>query len=249
MDEIIGLTEYSKRFRRQLTGLSGVLLLFLSFSIGFYFSGKSAPVPAIDLVSEPSEEAAPPLQADGCSSVNEAHTRRWPRLPIKIAIDGAVLAQAVPAITRAAARWNNLFPGIQLIKVGIAEDMTAATLNGKSRIHMIIKNWQFQENYLATTYWDSKDGMMSEADVLINASAFNFSFSNKPKENQYDFESLLIHEFGHLLGLCHSPGTVMNKNLSPGKIKRVISSDLRSTLACLYSSYRPALKRACRGGQ
>ncbi len=69
-------------------------------------------------------------------------------------------------------------------------------------------------------------------DMIFNPNT-NFYFgSNSPASNQYDFESVVLHELGHALGEGHSStnSEIMYPSISNGVVKRVLNpiTDLES---------------------
>jgi hypothetical protein len=62
------------------------------------------------------------------------------------------------------------------------------------------------------------------ADIMMNP---NYDFSLNPGVDDYDFETVVLHEFGHLLGLGHTAlfiDSVMNATLGTGVRKRSLRS-------------------------
>ncbi|MBA0559826.1 hypothetical protein Golob_016770 [Gossypium lobatum] len=66
----------------------------------------------------------------------------------------------------------------------------------------------------------------------------NWSTSNAIQQNQFDLESVAIHEIGHILGLGHSedPNAIMYAYFSPGTIKRNLGRDDIDGIRALYSN-------------
>jgi len=57
------------------------------------------------------------------------------------------------------------------------------------------------EQARTTIYW--KGSSIDEADVRVNAHDFHYSIDDITPQDKVDFESLIIHEMGHVLGLQH----------------------------------------------
>ncbi len=74
--------------------------------------------------------------------------------------------------------------------VGFTTDSHFAEL-GISRTTLAVTSWLVEE----------ETGQIVESDILVNAA---FNWSNDPGDNLWDVRSMLVHEFGHFLGLGHS---------------------------------------------
>lgn len=72
---------------------------------------------------------------------------------------------------------------------------------------------------------DSK--LLTNADIIFNKEYYNFSKGNTIFANQIDFESALLHELGHFLGLGHidDERSVMFQSLSKGTLNKRTLSD------------------------
>ena len=89
--------------------------------------------------------------------------------------------------------------------------------------------WKLSDsNTLAITSFSFFDSinLMVHADFMFNF--HNHSFSKNPTFSEFDFQSVLIHEIGHFLGLKHvsrenDNASVMNPFISSGTQKRVLS--------------------------
>ncbi|KAJ9135234.1 hypothetical protein P3X46_032442 [Hevea brasiliensis] len=62
------------------------------------------------------------------------------------------------------------------------------------------------------------------------------NWSTHPAKDQMDYESVALHEIGHLLGLAHSqdPNAVMYPTIAPGAIKRDLALDDVKGIQALY---------------
>lgn len=173
---------------------------------------------------------------DACNFVqnSEAHRVSWENAaPATLVIDSSVPSQYHTAIYQAADQWN-MSHGRELIRIIGQNEAGEAIQDGRSAIYWY-SNWESTRSYeqaRTTVYWSGD--RIYEADVRINAR--NFTYSTYPTYGSIDVESLLVHEFGHVLGLAHNEdmGSVMAKSLASNTTRREPGEiDVRS-LQCEY---------------
>jgi hypothetical protein len=114
--------------------------------------------------------------------------------------------------------------------------------------------WDYQgtDNTLAktTVTFDAETGEIFDADIEINHAYNNFTISDEVIE--YDLESVLTHEVGHLIGLDHTPdfSATMYAGYDPGSVEQR-SLEVDDTLAAC-TAYPPERDAVCdprpRGG-
>jgi len=89
------------------------------------------------------------------------------------------------------------------------------------------------------------DRAIFDADVFFNPQT---PLSTSPASNQVDFESVLIHELGHAVGLGHNDNcvvapTVMESSISSGEIRRGLQSPEMEGVQFLYTDNSSAAVR------
>src|SRR5262249_52869269 len=90
-----------------------------------------------------------------------------------------------------------------------------------------------KEQARTTLFWNGNQ--IYEADIRINAANFVFSLEDS-QPARIDMVSLLVHEFGHVLGLTHDSthGSIMNFSLNDGQLRRELGTVDLASLQCEY---------------
>ncbi len=173
----------------------------------------------------------------GCNFVMNSMQQRvsWnANLPVSIYIHDSVTSNYIPAVTNAMKTWETALGRKLFEVVGVVSGPMTPQKDGVSIIYFM-NTWEeskTSEQARTTIYWQGEQ--IVEGDIRVNAKNFSFFTSTTPVAASVDFESLLIHELGHLLGLAHDneAGSVMNERLASGVLRRDIGNVDLSSLKC-----------------
>lgn len=136
------------------------------------------------------------------------------------------------SIARAADTWNHAI-GRTLIVVSQSSQSHPIQWDGVNTIYYDT-NWQGSDHREGECHWDANYNRITESDIVINAKNFSYT-SNTPYWWEIDFESLILHEMGHALGLDHTEiNSVMAPTLAQGVVRRTLSSVDESNIKCEY---------------
>ncbi len=179
---------------------------------------------------------------DSCNFVQNSAMQRvsWgSSVPVYMSVHTSVPTQHYSDIQAAVDRYN-VSMGRELIRI-VNWGVDGATKASRDGISMIYwdSSWdaalKFTEQARTMIYYSG--AKMYEADLGINAHFFqNYSASGVLPATQLDPQSLLIHEFGHVLGLAHNSaqGSVMAVSLKAGVYRREFSDHDINSLHCEY---------------
>lgn len=192
------------------------------------------------LLAQACSRPLPPEEA--CNFVQNPEQQRvsWnKKLPVRFYIHESVPKEAYSAIDRAVEEYNQRLAGgkevLRIIARGSSGDLSPEK-DGYSIIYWF-KTWDDDrktEQARTTIYWSG--AQIFEADIRINADDFEYFFDEATPVSHVDLTSLLVHEFGHALGLAHNVthGSVMNLSLAEGQERRKLSDTDLSSLRCEY---------------
>jgi len=178
-----------------------------------------------------------------CGFVQSSELQRvsWKgSLPVRFMIHESVPVVAFDAVRAARDHWNKKM-GAQVFSLEIFE-VGGPNQPRQDDVNIIywLDNWESDkgaEQARTTIYWTGS--RIYEADIRVNAQ-FTFHFKDTRNElgeiDGVDLESLMIHEFGHALGLAHraESQSVMQTTLASGTHRRELSKSDTESLKCEY---------------
>ncbi len=117
---------------------------------------------------------------------------------------------------------------------------STADVDGDSSLFFIESSWPYGEEVIALTSVSYESGgRVVDADIAFNGQHYRWSVG--ADRVRTDFESIVLHELGHLLGLDHTPvpDAVMNVDYEEGELNRILHSDDAAGVATLYPCGEP----------
>lgn len=183
--------------------------------------------------------AAKPTPEASCNFVQNSEQQRvsWgSQVPVIMYIDSSVPNEYFDDIRAAAETWNKEI-GREVLKIGGYVDTKSDPAQDGHNIIYFLHTWEAEksnEQARTTVYWAGD--RIYEADMRINAKDFTFSSGDALEPSRVDMQSLVLHEFGHVLGLAHSvaPQSVMARSLPNDIMRRALSTSDEESIRCEY---------------
>lgn len=198
--------------------------------------------------------------AGSVSTAGIQPTAKWRKGPIRIAISQSLQqfepnikanSDVLGAIRRAAAAWQEVvavdieFSRSEKLNVSpaglVGDGVSLITIAPTTENILLFKN--DGDAAAKTRLFVDRRGAITEADIVLNPLQ---QFSTDGTYGTFDLETTLRHEFGHLLGLSHSPivGSAMYDSVAKNGVfgdgqpaVGIITDDDRSAIRDLYDGF------------
>jgi hypothetical protein len=181
----------------------------------------------------------PKLQPQqSCNFVQNSEEQRvsWKgEVPIDIYVHESVPSNFIKPLLKAMAQWE-MQTGHALFRLaGVKTGPLTPSRDGQSVIYWF-KTWNQgleTEQARTTIYWVGD--RIDEADMYVDGSNFTYAEAD-PTPAEVDFESLMVHELGHVLGYQHivDHPSVMSPTLANGVERRTLEREDLSSFQCEY---------------
>lgn len=157
------------------------------------------------------------------------------QVPVSFRFSERVPVEWRSVIKKAADAWVSA-SGTKLIQISDTTSGLTVPSNDRRNIIYWIEDGvlsRFQQGQTVTRW---RDSVIQDADVLINAKDFTFYADSDDELGKVHLESLLVHEFGHALGLKHTNNviSVMYPELAFFQIRIEFAPQDNQTLHCEY---------------
>lgn len=178
------------------------------------------------------------LTQESCNFVQNSEGQRvsWGGgSKVSFYVDQTVPNEYFAAIQAAADSWNQKLGRQQIVIAGWAQKPGLPAQDGLNVIYFM-NTWEANlnnEQARTTIYWSAN--RITESDILVDAKNFSFSTA-EAKPGQVDLQSLVLHEFGHALGLKHvtTLTSVMVPTLAYDFLRRSPQEYDLASLKCEY---------------
>jgi hypothetical protein len=172
------------------------------------------------------------------------------RAELHLPVRGNLGALLRDELEKAAHAWNDApCPGPGMRFAGMTDRLPDISLEGADG-HTVIgfeeRAWPYGSGVTALTRVRAHDGVIYEADMLLNAVDFEWQSGPVPRESRRlrQLAPTLLHELGHLWGLGHSisPTAAMHES----ELQMQLGPDDREGMCSLYTKAPPPAGQASR---
>lgn len=156
--------------------------------------------------------------------------------PVLFYIDPGFSAAEETAIIYAAQKWEQVVGRPLAVFQRVPSDQFWSPAVDRRNTIYYLTDWPASyANQQAVTHLYWSKNQLIEADIKVNGKYFRY-FIDEQDQSSVHFESLMIHELGHALGLTHfyEAPTVMWSILSLGVVRTQLSEKDESNLSCEY---------------
>jgi len=175
-----------------------------------------------------------------CGFVQNVYGQRisWKgSVPIILKIHQSVPREMINGIYEAADVWNQAL-GKRVFEI-TDTNLSGPVLPRKDTQNVIYWSYAWdgtnaEEQARTNIYWIGDE--MKEADIAINAESNTFYYGKSTSNKDIDLISVMVHEFGHVLGLAHhdSAKSVMATYLNPVSERRELTKYDKDSIRCEY---------------
>ena len=155
--------------------------------------------------------------------------------PVQMYIHKSVPEKYDKDIISAAEKWNSV---LQKNLLNVRRDNSIENTPGRDGLNLIywFTAWDGSTKEQARTSTAVDLSKIIDADIKINAQNFAYSLTSQGEvSGSINLESLLIHEFGHVIGLTHfEEDGVMLAQLASAKIRIQPSDYEQKEVGCEY---------------
>lgn len=183
--------------------------------------------------------AKPKAQSD-CGFVKNVYGERvsWKNeVPIKMYLHSSIPSQYEASLRAAAETWNRAY-GRTLIQIEQQRIQGAGPGRDNLNVIYLLNTWEADrasEQARTSLYWVGDQ--IQEADIRINALNYQF-YTSQPSQlsTGVNFEALLLHELGHVIGLRHNDASpsVMATYLKSNQDRTQLQGADLASLQCEY---------------
>ncbi len=164
------------------------------------------------------------LASQAAFASGDGQRRHWRQqsFTLSVAPGGGQPLQAFrSAVQRAAASWNAVGTGPEILVDDAVTVARAPELDGVNAVFFVEGEWPWAAEEIALTFAhvNARTGEIIEVDVALNAALHRFG----QRADDFDLENVIAHELGHTLGLPHiddEEDATMYPSIHHGEVKK-----------------------------